>query len=80
MADEPVEARPASAWYRFRKLARRNKAALTTIALVAATLLVATAASAWLAVAASQARSAAIAESAIKRSDGSRKPSSASPL
>ena len=26
LADEPVEACPPSAWYRFRKFARRNKA------------------------------------------------------
>ena len=28
--DEPVEARPPSAWYRLGKFARRNRAALTT--------------------------------------------------
>jgi WD40 repeat protein/serine/threonine protein kinase len=39
LREEPVEARPPSAWYRFRKLARRNKAAMTTAALVAAALL-----------------------------------------
>ena len=27
LSDEPVEARPPSAWYRFGKLARRNKCA-----------------------------------------------------
>ena len=37
--DELVQARPPSTWYRFRKMARRNKAAVTTAALVAATLL-----------------------------------------
>jgi len=31
--DEPVEACPPSAWYRFRKFARRNKAALATASL-----------------------------------------------
>ena len=36
LAEEPVEARPPSAWYRFRKFARRNKVALTTAAVVAA--------------------------------------------
>jgi len=36
--DEPVVACPPSAAYRFRKFARRNKALLTTVALVAATL------------------------------------------
>jgi WD40 repeat protein/serine/threonine protein kinase len=44
---EPVEARPPSAWYRFGKLARRNKVALTTVALVAGALLLGTAASTW---------------------------------
>jgi serine/threonine protein kinase/tetratricopeptide (TPR) repeat protein len=39
--DEPVQACPASTWYRFRKLARRNKAALvaaavTTLGVIAA--------------------------------------------
>ena len=34
LADEPVEACPPSAWYRFAKFARRNRAALTTAALV----------------------------------------------
>jgi WD40 repeat protein/serine/threonine protein kinase len=35
LADEPVLACPPSAWYRFRKLARRNKAALLTASAVA---------------------------------------------
>ena len=43
LAEEPIEARPPSTWYRFRKLARRNKVALTTAALVAAVLLAGTA-------------------------------------
>ena len=29
LADEPVQACPPSAWYRFRKFARRNKTGLT---------------------------------------------------
>jgi WD40 repeat protein/serine/threonine protein kinase len=33
--DEPVQACPPSAWYRFRKFARRNKAALLTASVVA---------------------------------------------
>ena len=33
--DEPVQACPPSAWYRFRKFARRNKAALATASVVA---------------------------------------------
>src|SRR6516225_3579249 len=50
LSHEPIEARPPSAWYRFGKLARRHKVALTTAAVVAAALLVGTAVSAWLAV------------------------------
>ena len=30
LADEPVEACPPSAWYRFGKFARRNRGALVT--------------------------------------------------
>jgi WD40 repeat protein/serine/threonine protein kinase len=39
--DEPVQACPPSRWYRFRKFARRNKAALATATAVAAALVVA---------------------------------------
>lgn len=39
LADEPVEACPPSASYRFRKFARRNKRALTTAALLGVMLL-----------------------------------------
>ncbi|HUE74171.1 MAG TPA: protein kinase [Pirellulaceae bacterium] len=38
LADEPVQACPPSAMYRFRKFARRNKAALATSALVASAM------------------------------------------
>jgi WD40 repeat protein/serine/threonine protein kinase len=38
LSEEAVEACPPSTWYRFRKLVRRNKAAATTVGLVAATL------------------------------------------
>jgi hypothetical protein len=55
LADEPVQAGPPSAWYRFRKLARRNRAALTTAALVAAALVLGTAVSTWQAVRATRA-------------------------
>jgi tetratricopeptide (TPR) repeat protein/serine/threonine protein kinase len=34
LADEPVQACPPSAWYRFRKFARRNKTALATVAVL----------------------------------------------
>jgi WD40 repeat protein/serine/threonine protein kinase len=59
LAEEPIEARPPSTWYRFRKLARRNKMALTTAALVAAALLLGTLASAWQAVRATRAETMA---------------------
>jgi hypothetical protein len=39
--DEPVQACPPSAMYRFRKFARRNKRALATAALLGVMLLVA---------------------------------------
>jgi WD40 repeat protein len=39
--DEPVQACPPSAWYRFRKFARRNKAAMLTGSVVALAVLVA---------------------------------------
>ncbi|HZV08045.1 MAG TPA: protein kinase, partial [Gemmataceae bacterium] len=45
--DEPIEARPPSAWYLFEKFARRNKVALLTAALVAAALVLGTAVSVW---------------------------------
>jgi serine/threonine protein kinase/tetratricopeptide (TPR) repeat protein len=44
---EPVDAGPPSAWYRLRKYARRNRAALATAAVVATALLAGTAASTW---------------------------------
>src|SRR5262249_20370052 len=55
LADEPVQACPPSAWYRFRKLARRNKAALLTAAVVAAALVAGTVVSTWQAVRATRA-------------------------
>jgi WD40 repeat protein/serine/threonine protein kinase len=39
--DEPVQACPPSAWYKFRKLARRNKAALATASAVGLAVLLA---------------------------------------
>jgi WD40 repeat protein/serine/threonine protein kinase len=53
---EPIEARPPSAWYRLSKLARRNRVALTTAAVVAAALILGTAASTWQAVRATAAQ------------------------
>ncbi|HJQ79938.1 MAG TPA: serine/threonine-protein kinase, partial [Lacipirellulaceae bacterium] len=59
--DEPVEACPPSAMYRLQKLARRNKAALLTVVLVAAALIVGTVASVSQAIRATQAESLATA-------------------
>ena len=58
LAEEPIEARPPSTWYRFRKLARRNKVALTTAAMVAAALVLGTGVSTWQAIRATLAESA----------------------
>jgi serine/threonine protein kinase/tetratricopeptide (TPR) repeat protein len=61
LKDEPVEARPPSIGYRFRKLARRNKTALISAALVVVALLLGTAVSLWQAVRASAERDRALA-------------------
>jgi WD40 repeat protein/serine/threonine protein kinase len=61
LSDEMVEARPPSAWYRFRKMARRSKAAVTTAGLVAAALLLGTGVSVWQAVRATHAEAEALA-------------------
>jgi len=53
--DEPVNARPPSTAYRFRKFARRNSAALVTAALVVISLLAGTGVSIWQAVRATDA-------------------------
>jgi eukaryotic-like serine/threonine-protein kinase len=47
LKDEPIEARPPSAWYRFQKLARRHKVALFTASLVAVALVLGTVVSTW---------------------------------
>jgi hypothetical protein len=56
LADAPVQACPPSAWYRFRKFARRNKATLMTLVAVAAAMLLGTAVSVWQAAEANRAR------------------------
>ena len=50
LTDQPVEACPPSAGYRFRKFTRRNRVALTATALVLFSLLVGTVVSVWQAV------------------------------
>ena len=57
--DEPVQACPPSAWYRMRKLIRRNKVAISTVLLVAASLVAGTIVSTWQAVRATRAQSLA---------------------
>jgi serine/threonine protein kinase len=64
LKDEPIEALPASAGYRFRKLARRNRAALVTMTLVAGVLLLGKAASTW------QALRANVAEREARQNEG----------
>jgi serine/threonine protein kinase/tetratricopeptide (TPR) repeat protein len=55
LADEPVEACPPSATYRFRKFARRNRVVLSTAVLVTAALLLGTVVSTWQAIRATRA-------------------------
>jgi tetratricopeptide (TPR) repeat protein len=62
LADEPVVACPPSAWYRFRKFARRNKAALATVLVVLAALVVGIVGTTWQAVRATDAEQHAVAE------------------
>lgn len=47
LTDEPIAARPPTTWYRFRKLARRNRAAFLGAVAVALALLVGTGVSVW---------------------------------
>ncbi len=60
--DEPVQACPPSAAYRFTKFARRNRVALVTSGLVALALIAGTGVSIWQAIRATNAEVAAIAE------------------
>jgi eukaryotic-like serine/threonine-protein kinase len=60
LAEEPIEARPPSAWYRFRKMARRNKTTLTTAGIMAVALILGTALSLWQAVRARRAEREAV--------------------
>ncbi len=55
LEDQPVEACPPSAAYRFRKFARRNRLALATGVLVAASLVMGVAGSTWQAIRATRA-------------------------
>ena len=55
LTDQPVEACPPSAWYRFSKYVRCHRAALTTAALVGLALVAGTAVSLWQAIRATRA-------------------------
>jgi serine/threonine protein kinase/tetratricopeptide (TPR) repeat protein len=50
LADEPVQARPPSAAYRFRKMVRRHKSAVTVAAAILMLVLAGTAVSTWQAI------------------------------
>ena len=60
LAGEPVEAGPPSAWYRFRKFARRNRVILSATGLIALALVAGTTVSVWQAILARRARAEAI--------------------
>jgi serine/threonine protein kinase/Tfp pilus assembly protein PilF len=62
LRDEPVQAGPPSAAYRFRKFARRNKGALATAAFLCIVLLLGTLISTWQAMRATRAERTAAAE------------------
>lgn len=55
LTDQPVEASPLSTWYWLSKYVRRNRAFLTTTAMVALALIAGTAVSTWQAIRATQA-------------------------
>jgi serine/threonine protein kinase len=61
LTNEPVQACPPSAWYRLRKLARRNKGMLTATAVVFLSLIAGTAIATWQAVRATLAERQALA-------------------
>jgi len=68
LAGDPVEAGPPSATYKLRKLARKHRAALTTIGAFAGLLLLAAAISTYLAIQANRsARAARAAEAATRK-------------
>jgi len=64
LSDQPIEAHPPSAVYRFKKFARRNRVALTTAVLVGLTLLAGIGVSTWQAIRATRAEKAALAREA----------------
>ena len=67
LSDEPVQACPPSARYRFGKFARKNRATLTTAAVVALALLLGTVVSTWQAIRATNAETQAKANETLAR-------------
>src|SRR5262249_15905992 len=61
LSDEPVQACPPSAMYRFRKFTRRQKATLVTVAMVVAALMLGIVGTTWQAIQATQERDRAVA-------------------
>ncbi len=61
---EPILAKPASTAYRFKKFAQRNRGAMLTGSMIAASLLLATVVSTWSAIAAGRSRNEALASAA----------------
>ncbi len=64
LQQEPILAKPASAAYRIKKFAQRNRGAMLTGSLIATSLLLAAFASTWSAIAASKSRNEALASAA----------------
>ena len=60
MNDEPVQACPPSAGYRFRKFARRNKATIATVAAIGLSLIIGAGVASWQAIRATQQRQLAV--------------------
>ena len=72
LSDEPVEACPPSATYKFKKFARRNKATLTAASMVAAALVFGMVGTAWQAVRATQAEGEAKTERDVAQTERNR--------
>jgi serine/threonine protein kinase len=66
LADQPVLACPPSAWYRFRKLARRNRGAVLTVTVIVLALVGAVIGTTWGLLRATEAEADAVAEAEAK--------------
>jgi tetratricopeptide (TPR) repeat protein/tRNA A-37 threonylcarbamoyl transferase component Bud32 len=69
LTDRPIEACPPSAWYRFAKLARRNRVALSTGAVLALALIAGAGVSTWQAMRAVKAEGRTSAALAVARTN-----------